>query len=112
MKITPEMNGGSLPYGNQKCPACLRNYSSVLALGHAFSDGSYICYAFSPQQKPKNPVATFIFHPDRPNTYTLYEAESAVKLSANTVLNPLDFLFGNELTDKLTEMWQDGYAAW
>lgn len=112
MKITPEMNGGALPYGRWKCPACLRNYSSVLALGTECADGSYICYAFSPKQKPKNPVATFIFHPDKPHTYTIYEAGSSAHLSANTVLNPLDFLFGNELTDKLTEMWQDGYSAW
>ena len=109
MKITPEMNGGPLPYGNQKCPACLRNFDSVLALGHKLNDGTFICYAFSPKQKPKQPVCSFIFDPDKTHYKTIFEAHSSL---TGAVFNPLDFLFGDELVDKLLEMWQDGYAAW
>ncbi len=114
MKITPEMNGGSLPYpGGGKLPACLRKYKAVLAVGRKLDDGTLLCYAFSPQQKPKNAVCSFIFNPDRePSVRIFNEDRSASVLSANTVFNPLDFLFGEERALKLQEMYEDGWAAW
>ena len=112
MKITPEMNGGHLPYGKWKLPSCLKKYHAALALGSQNADGSFTCYAFTPDQKPKNPVAVFLFHPDRPGVVVVNETHSAQHLSPNTISNPLDFLHGDELTEKLVEMWQDGYAAW
>ena len=114
MKVTPEMNGGQLPYDNSKLPACLRSYRAVLALGRQLADGSYICYAYSPQKKPKNPVCTFYFNPDTaPGTYkVIHEPHSVSHLTANPVFNPLDFLFGQELRDKLQEMYEDGFACW
>lgn len=113
MKITPQMNGGPLPYGNSKCPACLRQYANVLALGHQLPDGTYICYAYSPQEKPKNPVCTFIFNPDAPAAARIIqESPSCTHLSANTIINPLDILYGDERAAKLQEMFNDGYAAW
>ena len=107
------MNGGPLPYGNSKCPACLRTYNNVLALGHKLPDGTHICYAYSPQSKPKQPVCTFIFNPDAPaEAKIISEAHSATHLSPHTIINPLDFLFGEERANKLQEMYNDGYAAW
>lgn len=112
MIVTEEMNGGPLPYGKGKCPACLRKYASVLARGPQLPDGTFVCYAYSPQEKPKNPVCSFVFDPDRISIVKLEECESSIKLSANTVLNPLDFLFGEERAAKLQEMYEDGFAAW
>ena len=114
MKVTPEMNGGSLPYpGGGKLPACLKKYNSVLAVGGRLEDGTLLCYAYSPKQKPKNPVCSFIFNPDcEPSVRIFNECRSASVLSAATVINPLDTLFGEERAEKLQEMYVDGFAAW
>lgn len=114
MKITPEMNGGPLPHDKSKCPACLRKYRFVLGLGDKMPTGGYICHAWSPLDKPKNPVQSFILDPDtEPGRYrTVSRSHSCAYLSANTISSPLDCLFGEELQDKLAEMFTDGYAAW
>ena len=114
MKITPSQNNGPLPYDKSKCPACLRSYRFALGLGHKLPDGRYLCHAWTPQEKPKNPVQSFIFDPDAaPGTYETYHlARSTVYLSANTITSPLDVLHGAALAEKLQEMYQDGYAAW
>lgn len=114
MKIDEKMNGGPLPYDKSKCPACLRQYRFVLGLGNKLPTGGYLCHAWSPTEKPKNPVQSFILDPDaEPGTYrTLTLSHSAEYLSQNTIVSPLDCLFGEELQNKLAEMYTDGYAAW
>lgn len=114
MKIDEKMNNGPLPYDKSTCPGCLRKYKFVLGLGERLPSGEYLCHAWSPQDKPKRPVQSFLFSPDgEPGKYkTVYLSHSAQYLSANTVVSPLDCLFGAELQDKLAEMYADGYAAW
>lgn len=114
MKITPAQNGGPLPYDKSKCPAALRSFRFALGLGPQMPDGRYLCHAWSPQEKPKNPVQSFLFDPDAaPGQYfTIFQSHSTAYLSQNTITSPLDVLFGERLEEKLQEMYQDGYAAW
>lgn len=114
MKIDEKMNGGPLPYDKSTCPACLRKYRFVLGLGDKLPTGGYMCHAWSPQEKPKNPVQSFILDPDAaPESYkVLFTAHSCSHLSQHTISSPLDCLFGSELQDKLAEMYTEGYAAW
>lgn len=114
MKITEKMNNGPLPYDKSTCPACLRKYRFVLGMGNKLPSGEWLCHAWSPQEKPKNPVQSFIFDPDsEPGKYkTVFISRSAQYLSANTITSPFDCLFGAELQEKLAEMFIDGYAAW
>lgn len=114
MKIDEKMNGGPLPYNKSTCPAALRKFQFALGLGPQLEDGTYICYAWAPQDKPKNPVQEFIFNADAETGkyHVIKSAHCNLYLSANSVVSPLDCTFGAELEAKLQEMFNDGYAAW
>lgn len=109
MKITPEMNDGSLPYpGGWKLPACLGRYNKVLARGPLMADGSYLCFAYLPKQSKKDPVGIFNFYPyPEPHTLIEYDAEES-----ETVFKPDVFLAGEACVPRLLEMYEDGWAAW
>lgn len=114
MKIDEKMNNGPLPFDKSTCPACLRKFRFVLGMGNKLPTGEWLCHAWSPQEKPKNPVQSFLFNPDAaPGRYkVIFTAHSCAYLSQNTTSSPFDCLFGEELQDKLAEMYTDGFAAW
>lgn len=107
MKVTPEMNGGSLPRpGGWKLPACLGRYNKVLALGPLMTNGS-LCFAYLPKQSMKSPVGIFHFYL-YPKPCTMIEYE----VGDSTVFKPAVFLAGEDYVQRLLEMYEDGWAAW